>query len=121
MRLAEFESSAKPFFMPLSKDVKPRPPALRLPPGALLREARIVIRHLRQGDFVTNSKLHGWMLARAGISLSQELISVLMDADRRLPRRLRAIVPKGNLQPQHDGLPGFGESQTWRWTELSKV
>lgn len=118
MSLAAFSFPGNAYFVPKTQDIKSRSNRNRQVTAEILVEAKLVIKHLRDGDWILNSNLQGWMLARAEYSLSQKMISILMNAERRLPRQLRAIVRKGSLVPQNDGLPGIGESQTWRWQEV---
>ena len=94
---------------------KRRPKESKIKLEGLIREAKAVIPHLLSGDFVTSSTMHGWTLAIAGISLSAEVVAILSRADKRLPRKLRAAIPMGRLMPENDGLPGIGDSQSWRW------
>jgi hypothetical protein len=95
----------------------PRAVAYPAKSDALAREARIVLRQLKGGDWIFHCLKSGWKLARTGAPVSAELVEILRNADNRLPRKLRGAIPKGTLSPLNDGLPGIGESQTWRWSQ----
>ena len=114
-----FAMSERPAYNPIVAYAKKSAP--RVAPyrtnEALAREAKIVLRQLKTGDWIYRCLNSGWKLARSGAPVSAELIEILRKADRRLPRVLRSVIPKGTLSPLEDGLPGFGESQTWRWLQ----